>query len=274
MNLYQIYFREDQIPNLDSDFIPYDNTDSVGKPSIDWTWDVYRDLYEKHPDEYWGTVSWKFKQKTNLTGKQFKEFIEANPGYDCYIVNGAIADEAVFVNGWEQSLACHGTEPFQIATDYMKWYTGMDINLTNILLTRNMTSYAGFVYASPRYWNAHFAFMDGLFKMAEMSPEYHDRLFKSGTGNYELDSRVTAFAVIHERMVSTTMLLNNFKTITYKYDDETVAERFKPFFEEIDVISTLKDKLILYPELQPVWRYYRSQFIDNNPRSLKVYNEY
>ena len=99
--VFQIYYKPDQLAMLEPEFTPYDNTENL-RPELR-EWYVWDKAYQQCCDEgleYWGFCSQKFNQKTNLTGAQYLEFIDANPGYDLYFVNPAIINEAVFANSW------------------------------------------------------------------------------------------------------------------------------------------------------------------------------
>lgn len=72
--VYQIYFDNEQIPLLDPNFIPYDNTNNPNPQLREYY--VWRELFPKFKKDmlnlcavdYYGIVSWKFIEKTNLSG--------------------------------------------------------------------------------------------------------------------------------------------------------------------------------------------------------------
>ena len=85
--IYQIFYKTEQRPHLEKDFIPYDNT---ANPRPEWCeYYVFREAYNKGlcscgPT---GFLSWKFHEKTGLNGQAFHKLIKENPGYDVYFIN-------------------------------------------------------------------------------------------------------------------------------------------------------------------------------------------
>ena len=107
-SIFQIYFKEELKEHLDPDFVPMDNTDNPNPELREWDkWNREHDNIKKQGLDYWGFVSWKFQEKTGLSGRQVLDFIEANPGRDVYLFNPCILNEAVFANSWEQGDMYH-----------------------------------------------------------------------------------------------------------------------------------------------------------------------
>ena len=103
IKIFQIYFKPELIVHCDKHFIPLDNTANPRPDLREWyVWDQQYEELMASDLEYWGFVSWKFKEKTNLTGQQVFDFINAYPGQDVYLLNPCILNEAVFANSWEQ----------------------------------------------------------------------------------------------------------------------------------------------------------------------------
>lgn len=100
--IFQIYFSEEQLVELDPSFIPFDNSSSISPDEFEYY--VFRTQYEKGLISnvgYTGYVSWKFGEKTSLTGQEFIKFCTDNPGYDVYFVN-PFPMEICLGNIWQQ----------------------------------------------------------------------------------------------------------------------------------------------------------------------------
>jgi hypothetical protein len=161
VTIYQIYYREDQKPHLDSEFIPYNN-EGDKDPLLEFN--VFRKIYrsqEHHKGELWGALSWKFTQKTGLTGKCLHSFIKSNPGYDVYYCNPFPEFEAIYQNLWAQGETAHpdfinlNKEVFEI------------IGLPHGLLLEEIQPKAAFaatnsIVGSAKFWSAYFAFIEGV----------------------------------------------------------------------------------------------------------------
>src|SRR5687768_6265192 len=103
----QIHYRADQRSELDPAFEPFDNS----RPAMPGRFETGVFISEfPHIDfdqvDYVGYLSWKFNQKTHLSGRRFIEFIKANPGYDVYFIN-PFPEAEVFRSVWEQGEVFH-----------------------------------------------------------------------------------------------------------------------------------------------------------------------
>jgi hypothetical protein len=108
-NIYQIYYQKCQLQQLDPAFTPYDNT-SNEKP--DWReYHVFEKEFDKNQlfkdSTLAGFFSWKFNQKSHISGQKFIDFISNNPGYDLYIINPFPLLAYQHNNIWEQGEKHH-----------------------------------------------------------------------------------------------------------------------------------------------------------------------
>lgn len=92
--IFQTYFNTESKAALDPGFIPYDNT---GKVTAFFENDVIKDVYENKKElwenaEYVGVLSWRFKEKTELTSEDVRTQIWKKPKRDVYSLNPAIYD--------------------------------------------------------------------------------------------------------------------------------------------------------------------------------------
>jgi hypothetical protein len=113
-----------------------DNTDNPRPDLREWyVWDrEYKNILKQKLD-YWGFVSWKFKEKTSLTGEQVFKFINANPGYDVYLLNPCILNEACFLNSWEQG-DIHHPNISAIGNSFLEKIGYKDIDVRNHIKKR------------------------------------------------------------------------------------------------------------------------------------------
>jgi len=105
--IYQIYYRQEQSAYLDPEFTPYDNAGD-SDPLLEFN--VFRKIFRslQQPEStLWGALSWKFTNKTGLTGKCLHAFITEHPGYDVYYCNPFPEFESVYQNLWAQGETAH-----------------------------------------------------------------------------------------------------------------------------------------------------------------------
>ena len=68
--IFQIYFKPELEKHLEPEFTPLSNVENPRPDLREWdVWNREHDNIIKQGLDYWGFVSWKFKEKTGLTGK-------------------------------------------------------------------------------------------------------------------------------------------------------------------------------------------------------------
>lgn len=167
--IYQIYYQEEQISHLDANFIPYNN---AGDKSSLLEFNVFRKIHNDinhHKGDLWGALSWKFTQKTGLSGKCLLDFIEQNPGYDVYYCNPFPEFESIYQNLWAQGETAH---PDFI--DLNKKLFNL-IGLPHGLLLEEIQPKAAFaatnaIIGSHKFWQAYLSFVEAIL----------DKLFNHG----------------------------------------------------------------------------------------------
>jgi len=107
VRIFQIYYRPEQRQYLDPAFEPYNN-EGDDSPLLEFN--VFRKLQNsKHVEgaDYWGALSWKFREKTGLGGRQLREVIASHPGFDVYYCNPFPELEGLYHNLWLQGETAH-----------------------------------------------------------------------------------------------------------------------------------------------------------------------
>lgn len=108
IKIYQAYYKKDQINRLDSSFIPLDNTINPNPLWMEyWLFLNHYKNEEYKSSKYTGILSWRFNEKTYLTGKEFINFIENNPGHDVYFINPFPYQCYMYKNVWIQGERWH-----------------------------------------------------------------------------------------------------------------------------------------------------------------------
>ena len=199
IKIFQIYFKPEQLATLDPAFVPLDNTVNL-KPELR-EWAIWEQEYERICAEgldYWGFVSWKFKEKTNLTGEQFLSFINDNPGADLYFVNPCLVNEALFANSWEQG-DIHHPNISVIGNSFLTKIGYEDVDVRSMVLDRNCTMFANYIVGSRAFWDKFMSFSRKLFTEAEKDPVFKQQVFGEGMSNYAHDKSLPNFTFLIER---------------------------------------------------------------------------
>lgn len=263
--IFQIYFKPELVAHLDPAFTPMDNTDNPAPELREWDkWNREHDEILKKDLTHWGFVSWKFKEKTNLTGEQALNWINTNPGYDVYIFNPCIANEALFINSWEQG-DLHHPGISAIGNKFMSKLGYTDIDVKAVVIDRNKAVFANFVIGSRDFWERFMTFSRKLFTEAEADPVFKDEVFGAGRSNYAHDKSLPNFTFLIERLLPTFIELEGFKSIGYDYakDLNTLHPKYHPVWGDIKALSDLKVLINQTgsDELFSIWDFYRTKLL-------------
>jgi hypothetical protein len=267
IKIFQIYFKPELKQHCDPAFEPLDNT-SNPRPELR-EWDVWDREYETilaQGLDYWGFVSWKFKEKANLTGTQFLDFITSNPGADVYFVNPCIINEAMFANSWEQGDLYHPNIS-EIGNSFLTKLGYEDVDVKNMVLDRNCTMYANYIVGSRAFWDKFMRFTRQLFTEAEKDPVFKHQVFGAGLSNYAHDKTLPNFTFLIERLIPTFIDLEQISALGYQYTSETVPEKYKPYLGELRALSSLKVLINEHnsDELYSIWNHYRNSLLRQYP---------
>jgi hypothetical protein len=276
LKVFQIYFKPELKQHCDPAFAPYDNTANVSSELREWA--VWERFYEEMKSgvlleelDLWGFVSWKFKDKTNLTGEQFVSWVNANPGYDVYFVNPCIINEATFINSWEQG-DIHHPNISDIGNSFLTKLGYEDVSVRDMVLDRNRTMFANYFVGTRKFWDEFMAFSNQLFTEAEQDPAFKHQVFGEGLSNYAHDKSLPNFTFLIERLVPTFIDLKGFNSLAYQYTADTIADKYQPYFADIQALSDLKVLINQYEsdELYHIWNHYRHKFLKDNPGILNL----
>lgn len=268
--IFQIYFKPELAQLCDPLFTPLDNTANP-RPELR-EWDVWNREHEnilKENLDYWGYVSWKFKEKTNLTAAQVFAHIDNNPGYDVYLFNPCIINEALFINSWEQGDLYH-PRISDIGNIFLQKLGYEDPDVRSTLLDRNRIVFANYVVGNQRFWTEFMAFSRQLFTEADKDQDFKHQVFGEGLSNYAHDKSLPNFTFLIERLLPTFLDLNEYDVCPYVYDSTTLPEKYKQYANDIKCLSDLKVLTNQYnsDELYKIWNHFRIDYLARNPGIL------
>lgn len=149
--IHQIYYLQDQLDGLDPSFVPYDNTKNSDK---EWReYHVFKEAFASGliaENQLTGLVSWKFRSKTNISGKEFLDFIKKRPGYDFYFVNPYPLDVIIYKNIWDQGCVYHPN--FINITQAVFENAGINVPIKDIISLLSDTGLCNYFVASREFW--------------------------------------------------------------------------------------------------------------------------
>jgi hypothetical protein len=270
IKVFQIYYKPELVVHLDPVFEPLDNTENPSPELREWdVWNREHEARMASDRDYWGYVSWKFKEKTGLTGEQVINFILSNPGQDVYLLNPCIVNEAVFANSWEQGDMYHPNIS-AIGNSFLTKIGYDDVDVKNMLLDRNTTVFANYIVGSRAFWEKFMEFTRKLFTEADKDLEFKHHVFGEGLSQYAHDKTLPNFTFLIERLIPTYIELEQIKSIGYKHTPDTLPMKYKGIIDEIMVLSDLKVAINRYnsDELYNIWDYYRQKLLQANPQIL------
>jgi len=272
MKIFQLYYKPEQVEFLDPAFTAYSNTDNPRPELREWyIWDKEYDNYCKQGLDMWGFVSWKFTDKTGLTGKQVLDHIQANPGHDVYLFNPCIVNEALFINNWEQGDMYHPNIS-AIGNSFLKKIGYEDYEVKEVLLDRTRTVFANYVVGNRKFWDGFMEFSRKLFTEADKDPEFKQQVFGAGLSKYAGDPTLPNFTFLIERLLPTYLDLNELSVCPYSYTQETALAKYQPYIGDILSLSDLKMQINQHDsdELYRIWNYYRHKCLSQNPGILSL----
>lgn len=270
VKVFQIYFKPELKQHCDPAFEPLDNTTNPRPELREWdVWDREHENILAQGLDHWGYVSWKFKEKTNLTGAQALEHISANPGYDVYLFNPCIVNEAVYANSWEQG-DMHHPNISGIGNSFLTKVGYQDPDVRNLMLDRTRTVFANYVVGTRAFWIEFMKFSRRIFTEADIDPVFKEQVFGAGLSNYAHDKSLPNFTFLIERLIPTFLELNDYKVCPYRYTQSTLPNKYWPYIGEINALSDLKVAVNQYnsDEIYNVWNYYRLKLLREKPEIL------
>lgn len=160
IDIYQIYYKHEQLKHLDFPFIPFNNEGMKYPENFEYA--VFFKVYEKtnwHETDLLGTVSWKFKSKTSKTAADFYKFIQENPGYDVYFVN-PFPELSLYENVWKQGDYYH--KNLTSITSRLLKQCGYSEQFLKIETPPNLTAYCNYWVANKEFWDQYMEFIRPL----------------------------------------------------------------------------------------------------------------
>jgi hypothetical protein len=168
VHTYQILNHYTSRQELDPGFDVLDNS---GNERPDWYeyWPIREFLLNEKLDEnaFYGFLSPKFKQKTNLNAAEVRDFIQASgPATEVALFSPSIHNSAFFLNVFD-----HGNAEHPGLLDVAKQFFARIHHpqaLEDLISDSRNTVHSNYFIAKPRFWRAWLKITEQLFAIAEI----------------------------------------------------------------------------------------------------------
>jgi hypothetical protein len=214
VEVHQIFYREDQRPQLEASFLPFDNSGNRFPEQFEYRVFVEQAEHATRSSEVLtGYVSWKFRQKTRITGERFIHFVESNPGYDTYFINPFPA-EAIYGNVWLQGERFHpGLIDF---TQSIFNKTGTRVDLRSLVNGISTTAFCNYWVGDRRFWQKYMDFTRPIYDYLVNEATDEEKAFLWQSADKKI--RASYFPFIFERMFSTLISIDKeIKSLPFTY---------------------------------------------------------
>lgn len=204
INLYQSFYNKDQIPHLDIDCIAFDNTKNE-EPNLR-EYPLFKKIYEieSSSQHHWGLISPRFEEKTLLKPKEFKTWIEQNPGFDVYYIDPFLDVSVSHQNLWTQGDIWHPGlyKYFERLVDILGKSAKDIVYHPDDFITCN------FFVGNKYFWNGYFNFVDFVIVLSKTDSVLHHYMFEHKI-TYN-GGELTYFSFIVERLLSLYFYFNSY----------------------------------------------------------------
>ena len=198
LRIFQIYKEAWQRDLLDRSFIALDNM-KINSEMQDF--EVLRQLEKSDyilGAKLWGALSWRFTERTGMTGADLIKSIESNPGFDVYYCNPAPQTEGLFHNLWLHGETAH-PQFLALSQALFKTLGLPEQYLTSIVPSEHFAT-ANYFIGTPKFWAAYIPWIINLFNTAnkKLPPAIRD-LMHSKTADPR-DKEATYVPFLIERL--------------------------------------------------------------------------
>lgn len=200
VRLFQIYFEPWQRDLLDPAFIPFDNS---GVRSERLEFDVFERLAASKATAgaaLWGALSWRYAEKTGLTGSDLLAAIATHPGCDVYFCNPHVQNEALYHNMWTQAETAHPR--FLEVARALFAAADLPADEFDAMLPSDRWSAANYFVGTPAFWTLYLPFVRHILDRAEtrLPPEMRALLHSTGADDRGLHGGSTYVPFVVERL--------------------------------------------------------------------------
>jgi hypothetical protein len=155
-NLYLIYYKDEQLREVESEYALIDNS---GPADALLEFGVFEKFYFKEYKKipHWGIFSWKFQQKTGLSYSQVSNYISENHDADLIYFSPPLEEELMFDNPWIQGFIAH--PGFDVIINKIFKSLSIDTDYLKLVYPFDATSYCNYFYGNKKFWGSYIQFI-------------------------------------------------------------------------------------------------------------------
>jgi hypothetical protein len=147
----------------------YRTIDNSSNERPDWFeyWPIRKFLLNEQLDDdaFYGFLSPRFKEKTNLGSAAVYEFINAHSTADIVLMTPSLHLTAYYWNVFQYGEACH-PGLMTLAIEFFE-RIGQPTDLIDLVTNSQNEIYSNYMFAKPRFWRAWLAITEQLIAIAE-----------------------------------------------------------------------------------------------------------
>jgi hypothetical protein len=200
LRVFQIYYEDWHRELLDPNFIPLNNGKSQSELLEFNVFDrLSKSDYVKGA-QLWGALSWRFTEKTGLTGSDLVKSINAHPGFDVYYCDPFPHNQALFHNLWLQGETTHPN--FLALSQAVLQAAELSTEELINVCPSNMYSAANYFIATPKFWTIYIPWVNKVLTAAnkKLPPKLRDLLHSSKADSKDLHGGASYLPFIIERL--------------------------------------------------------------------------
>jgi len=165
IGLWQIYYRVEQLARLDAAFVPLDNSDFADE-TLEFA--VFQRLAASGATaglSHWGALSWRFTQKTGLSGPGLLTAVAQQPEADVFYMNPFPYIEALFQSPWMHGETVH--PDFLAVSEAFFLAAGLPVGELHRLTPAREFAVCNYFVGRPAFWMAYLPFVEQALARAE-----------------------------------------------------------------------------------------------------------
>ena len=202
IRIYQAYYKQEQLSNLDPEFTPYDNTSNpVNNLYEHHIYHQVRTLSLENNIDKWGVFSWQWKSKlSGVSAESILRMAAQGAEADVIIFNAYPYDEVISYNVWEQGVWSH---PYILVLGRkLLELMGEDPDLVYQPMDFRVYCAANYFVGNRAFWDGLLEFLDRyVAAIDQLDDEYKSMLYSSA--GYEPNPKLDYTGFICERLIST-----------------------------------------------------------------------
>ncbi|MBU3566582.1 hypothetical protein [Polynucleobacter alcilacus] len=238
LKIFQIYYENWQRELLDSNFIGLDNGKSDSELLEFAVFDRLAKSEHIKDAQLWGALSWRFTEKTGMSGADLVKNIQDHPGHDVYFCNPFPHNEALFHNLWLQGETTH--PQFMALSKAVFQATGLPVaELTNIH-TSDQFSAANYFVGTPKFWSLYLPWINNVLSTAnkKLPSKVRDLLHSKQADERGIHHGATYVPFIVERLFPIFMKTAGKSLKAYKI---ALPERERELNVHLKLLREMKD---------------------------------